>query len=147
MNKALVDNASIDGRLAQKCFANTIHLVKTTHSHTLTWSPEGGQPLDLSTASYQPSVQQSHLLRKKKKCRKWWIGKSNSFYKEANSVSDRRLWLAIRDSNPSLATCWICSRVLPSSNPRLATLVNSQLNASCQLGFLIFLCCIWINHF
>ena len=31
--------------------------------HSLTWSPEGGQPLDLSTASYQPSVQQSHLLR------------------------------------------------------------------------------------
>ena len=27
-----------------------------THSLTLTWSPEGGQPLDLSTASYQPSV-------------------------------------------------------------------------------------------
>ena len=32
-------------------------------THTLTWSPERGQPLDLSTASYQPSVQQSHLLR------------------------------------------------------------------------------------
>ena len=35
----------------------------SAHSLTLTWSPEGGQPLDLSTVSYQPSVQQSHLLR------------------------------------------------------------------------------------
>ena len=30
---------------------------------TTTWTPEGGQPLDLSTASYQPSVQQSHMIR------------------------------------------------------------------------------------
>ena len=37
--------------------------VKNVFTHSLTWSPEGGQPLDLSTASYQPSVQQSHLLR------------------------------------------------------------------------------------
>ena len=31
---------------------------KNLKFHSLTWSPEGGQPLDLSTASYQPSVQQ-----------------------------------------------------------------------------------------
>ena len=41
----------------------TVHAVNYSLTHTLTCSPEGGQPLDLSTASYQPSVQQSHLLQ------------------------------------------------------------------------------------
>ena len=44
-------------------FPFTVHAVNYSLTHTLTWLPEGGQPLDLSTASYQPSVQQSHLLR------------------------------------------------------------------------------------
>ena len=32
MNKARRDNASIDGRLAQKCFANKIHLIKPANN-------------------------------------------------------------------------------------------------------------------
>ena len=52
---------------------------------------------------------------------------------------------AVPGSNPTLVTCWICS--WSSLFKSLATLVNSQLVASCQLGFLILLCCIWIICF
>ena len=41
-------------------------------------------------------------------------------------------------SSPATGTYWICSRL--SRVESLATLVNSQLAASCQLGFLILLC-------
>ena len=44
---------------------------------------------------------------------------------------------AVPGSSPALATYWICSRDKSS-----ATFVNSHLVASCQLGFLILLCCI-----
>ena len=36
---------------------------KNSSSLFIIWSPECGQPLHLSTASYQPSMQQCHLLR------------------------------------------------------------------------------------
>ena len=147
MNKARSGQCIYWWKAGSKMFCQHNTLSKNnslTHSHLVARR----RATTRSFHSLLPAINAAiSLASKKKNCRKWWIGKSNSFYKEANSVSDRRLWLAIRDSNPSLATCWICSRVLPSSNPRLATLVNSQLNASCQLGFLIFLCCIWINHF
>ena len=47
---------------------------------------------------------------------------------------------AVPVSSLNLATCWICSRssLVESS----AAFVNSQLVASCQLGFLILLCCV-----
>ena len=41
-------------------------------------------------------------------------------------------------SGPPLVTCWICSQSLRVQI--LGPLVNSQLVASCQLGFLILLC-------
>ena len=49
---------------------------------------------------------------------------------------------AVPGSSPARATCWICAQ-----SSRSATLVNSQLVAFCQLGFLILLCCIWIICF
>ena len=52
---------------------------------------------------------------------------------------------AVPGSSPALATCWICAR--SSRVQSSAALVNSPLVASCQLGFLILLCCIWIICF
>ena len=48
---------------------------------------------------------------------------------------------AVPGSSPALRACSISSRGL-SEFISSATLVNSQLIASCQLGFLILLCCI-----
>ena len=47
---------------------------------------------------------------------------------------------AVLGLSPALATYWICSR--SSRVEILAHAVNSQLVASCKLGFLILLCCI-----
>ena len=48
---------------------------------------------------------------------------------------------AVPGSSPALGTCSICSLSHPEFKSS-ATLVNSQLIASCQLAFLILLCCI-----
>ena len=48
---------------------------------------------------------------------------------------------AVPGSGPALETCSICSLSHPEFKSS-ATLINSQLIASCQLAFLILLCCI-----
>ena len=60
--------------------------------------------------------------------------------KEAAWPSDQRVVRRSQGSSNALVTCWISSRSF-----RVEIVghgVNSQLVASCQLGFLILLCCI-----
>ena len=45
------------------------------------------------------------------------------------------------------ATNWICSSLLQVQILYSAMPVNCQLVASCQLGFLVFWCCMWIICF
>ena len=62
--------------------------------------------------------------------------------------SGQRVGLAIRRSRVRLPLWPLAGFVLGRPEFKFsATLVNSQLVASCQLGFLILLCCIWIISF
>ena len=68
--------------------------------------------------------------------------------KEAAWPSGQRVGLAIRRSRVRVPLWPLAGFVLGRPEFRSsATLVNSQPVASCQLGFLILLCCIWIICF
>ena len=70
------------------------------------------------------------------------------FIEEAAWPSGQRVGLAIRRSWVRVPLWPLAWFVLGRPEFKFsATLVNSQLVASCQLGFLILLCCIWIICF
>ena len=74
---------------------------------------------------------------------------SNSFTYKGGSVAERpsgqRVGLAIRRSQVRVPLWPLAGFVFGRPEFKFsATLVNSQLVAFCQLGFLILLCCIWI---
>ena len=69
-------------------------------------------------------------------------------YKEAAWPSGQRVGLAIRRSRVRVPLWPLAGSVLGRPEFKFsAMLVNSQLVAFCQLGFLILLCCIWIICF
>ena len=72
---------------------------------------------------------------------------NKSFNKKAAWPSGQRVGLAIRRSQVRVLLWRIAGVALSclefKSSPTLVH-VNSQVAASCQLGFLILLCCIWI---
>ena len=79
----------------------------------------------------------NHVINKQKtgSVAEWW-------------PSDQRVGLAIRRSRVRVPLWPLAGFVLGLSEFKFsATLVNSQLVAFCQLGFLILLCCIWIICF
>ena len=79
----------------------------------------------------------NHVINKQKtgSVAEWW-------------PSGQRVGLAIRRSRVRVPLWPLAGFVLGRSEFKFsATLVNSQLVAFCQLGFLILLCCIWIICF
>ena len=79
----------------------------------------------------------NHVINKQKtgSVAEWW-------------PSGQRVGLAIRRSRVRVPLWPLAGFVLGRSKFKFsATLVNSQLVAFCQLGFLILLCCIWIICF
>ena len=64
-------------------------------------------------------------------------------------LSGQRIGLAIRwpmVPSPTLATCWI-NFVLGCPEFKSSATLVSQLVASCQFGFLVLLCYVWIICF
>ena len=79
----------------------------------------------------------NHVINKQKtgSVAEWW-------------PSGQRVGLAIRRSRVRVPLWPLAGFVLGRSEFKFsATLVNNQLVAFCQLGFLILLCCIWIICF
>ena len=79
---------------------------------------------------------------------KWLGNQSNYLGRQCGRVpctARQTRYPAVSGSSPALTTCWICSRSFKFKSS--STLVNRQLAASCQLGFLVLLCSIWMLCF